>query len=337
MTLETRNGRQFPLTRRRLLAVAPLLAAAGPPPPVHSFASATLRAAVAPTRGAELTSLQIRRHGRWLELLYRGGDFTPTTDFEGRAPILWPATGRNFISAMSEEFGWTWQGRTYPMPIHGFARAQAWRVARRTPASVGLVLKDTAEIRRYYPFGFIFSADYVAQGESLTLRQRIVADRTNTAPMPFSIGNHIAFRVPLLPGGSASSVLVETPATRQIITDSQGRPTGEVRPFGKPGAVPLGTLAPRTAYSMGGYRSGDIWARLRDAGGLTITVRHTPDRLPDGEPVLFNLWGDPGAGFFSPEPWVGKQNSLASGDGLIRLEPGSAYIWTIAVEVTETA
>jgi len=39
-------------------------------------------------------------------------------------------------------------------------------------------------------------------------------------------------------------------------------------------------------------------------------------------------------GFFSPEPWIGTQNSLNSGAGLVWLEPGVDWHWTI--EITPT-
>ncbi len=54
---------------------------------------------------------------------------------------------------------------------------------------------------------------------------------------------------------------------------------------------------------------------------------------PNKEPpvVLFNLWGDPEAGSFSPEPWVGLQNSLNLQQGLVRLSPGRSWTWTVRI------
>ena len=31
---------------------------------------------------------------------------------------------------------------------------------------------------------------------------------------------------------------------------------------------------------------------------------------PDQPVILYNVWGDAAGGFFSPEPWIGLQNSL---------------------------
>jgi len=62
-----------------------------------------------------------------------------------------------------------------------------------------------------------------------------------------------------------------------------------------------------------------------------MRLSHTASQIPEPPVVLFNLWGDAGDGFFSPEPWVGLQNSLVLGQGLVRLEPGEAFDWTVRI------
>ncbi|HZG32064.1 MAG TPA: hypothetical protein VEZ59_02250, partial [Sphingopyxis sp.] len=51
-----------------------------------------LRLTIAPSQGGELVSIRLARRGGKEELLYRGGNFCPANGFEGKAPILWPAT-----------------------------------------------------------------------------------------------------------------------------------------------------------------------------------------------------------------------------------------------------
>src|SRR5512146_371901 len=58
-------------------------------------AGGSLQAYIAPAHGADLAGLEVRRDGRWSELLYRGLDYRPTAGWTGKAPILWPAVGRN--------------------------------------------------------------------------------------------------------------------------------------------------------------------------------------------------------------------------------------------------
>jgi len=305
-----------------------------------------LRAYIAPAHGADVAGLEVRHGGEWVELLYRGMDYRPTDGWTGKAPILWPAVGRNFPYPVGSDrhgtgFGWILHGKVYPIPIHGFARDQAWRIVRRGvcdgSAFLTLALRDDNQTRGMYPFGFALTTEYRIWRDSLYIRQAVRADRANKEPMPFSIGNHITFRIPLLPGDDPQGIAISTPATQQVITDVSGRPTGQIVrvSYGMPRL--LSSLKPLTAVSLSGYSAAQEWVRLKDHSGFAVTVAHSEDRRPAGTPVLFNLWGDAAHGYFAPEPWVGKQNSLVTGDGVMRLAPGDVFRWTIAVRVGKGA
>lgn len=304
-----------------------------------------LRAYIAPAHGADLAGLEVRHGSGWSELLYRGMNYRPTDGWTGKAPILWPAVGRNFPTALNvgahgSGLGWVLHGRVYPLPIHGFARDQAWRIVGRGTcqgsAYLTLALHDDARTREMYPFGFGLTTEYRIRRDALYIRQTVRADPANEEPMPFSIGNHITFNIPLLPG-AAGQTTISTPATRQVLTDGSGRPTGQIEEVSYAKPRLLSSLKPLTPVSLSGYSAGQEWVRLQDPSGFAITVAHSEDRRPQGSPVLFNLWGDAPHGYFAPEPWVGKQNSLATGDGVIALEPGKSYRWTIEVRVGSRA
>ena len=42
--------------------------------------------------------------------------------------------------------------------------------------------------------------------------------------------------------------------------------------------------------------------------------------------------GDVRSGFFSPEPWVGLQNSLVQRQGLVFVDPGEEFVWVVRIE-----
>jgi galactose mutarotase-like enzyme len=302
-----------------------------------------LQAHISPTRGAELVGLEVRRNRQWSELLYRGMDFRPTDGWAGRAPILWPAVGRNYSNpppsdADDDALTWTHNGITYPIAIHGFARELPWRLVSQgvcnQSAFVQLTLRDNATSRRSYPFGFELDTEYRLWKSSLYIRQSVRSDPLNKEPMPFSIGNHITLALPLVPGSEPGATIIATPATWQVITDRTGRPTGQVIAVNYRQPRRLDSLQPLTPISLSGYPDGLAWARLTDPTGFALTISHREERRPNGVPVLFNLWGDPAHGYFAPEPWVGKQNSLASGDGIIALSPGDTFHWTLTVSIS---
>jgi galactose mutarotase-like enzyme len=307
-----------------------------------SVPGAELQAYIAPAHGADIAGLEVRHDGRWSELLYRGMDYRPTDGWTGKAPILWPAVGRNFPhppggASHGDGLGWVLHGRVYAIPIHGFARDQAWRIVRRgsCAGSAFLILRlsDNDRTRRMYPFGFTLTTEYRIWRDALYIRQAVHAHRANAEPMPFSIGNHITLRIPLLPGDDPLQTAISTPATEQVITDRSGRPTGRVVTVSYLRPRLLSSFEPLTPISLSGYANGQEWVRLQDHSGFAITVSHSEDRRPTDTPVLFNLWGDVSQGYFAPEPWLGKQDSLATGDGTIALQPGDTFRWTIAVRV----
>ncbi len=305
---------------------------------------ANVEAAIAPSKGGELSGLKVRHRGRWIETLYLARDYAPREGWTGKAPLLWPATGRNFPPDLEarrkagESFNdgaYLLNGKRYKMPIHGFARDLPWRVektaAQEKRALAKLSLRDTPETRKRYPFGFSIEANYSLEGGALLIGYRVRASKANRAPMPFSIGNHITFVSPLVQGTNPTDMELVTPSKTELLKTAYGLPTGESRARGHADGVKLGDFERLSAVSLTGYE-GDPFIVYRDPGGLAIRMSHSASEIPGPPVVLYNLWGDVAGGFFSPEPWVGLQNSLVLGKGLIRLRPGDVFAWTIRIE-----
>ena len=102
---------------------------------------------------------------------------------------------------------YTLDGETYEMPGHGFAREMAWTVdhleATQGRAAAVLSLEDSADTRELYPFGYRLVVAYELADGAVSLDYSVVAKPGNERAMPFSIGNHITFNTPLIPGGDA--------------------------------------------------------------------------------------------------------------------------------------
>jgi galactose mutarotase-like enzyme len=304
-----------------------------------------LEAAVAPTQGGELSGLAVEFQGRSVELLYRGRDYRPASGFRGKASILWPAVGSSVPAEATPVNGkvasaYDYRGKRYPMPQHGFARLKSWSVARTwtdaTEAAVELVLKDDAETRAQYPFGFALHVIYRVTEGRVEIHHEVKAAADNTAPMAFSIGNHIGFAVPLLAGSSVESFAVESPSRFEYLRGKNGAPDGTTRERSFPPSTPLKDLQFMPAMSVGAY-DGDPWFRLTDASGLGVKVTHHAQSTPVPPFVQFNLYGGTAEGFFCPEPFVGLHNSLNTQTGQIALAPGKSWSWLIRVELERVA
>ena len=148
--------------------------------------------------------------------------------------------------------------------------------------------------------------------------------------MPFSIGNHITFRTPFVEGSDPAAMLFETPSEIEYLKSREGLPTGQSRPRSLAKPVRLGDFDTNVAVSLGGYRS-EPYMRLADPAGLALRITQKCDSAPAEPLVRFNVWGDARKGYFSPEPWVGLQNSFNLRQGLTKLAPGRDWHWTFEI------
>jgi len=309
-------------------------------------AEAGVTASIAPAKGGELSSLRIRLGEQWVETLYLAEDYSPREGWTGKAPLLWPATGRNFPRGFTpdtkpdgsiEKGRWELHGERYEMPGHGFVRDMPWKVEQlgvRDGAFALLSLEDTERTRQYYPFGFRLEVAYTLHDGDLEIAYTVAADEDNAREMPFAIGNHITFNTPLIPGGDPGAVVLKTPSGRELLKDG-GLPTGEGKPRSHADGIALEDFEVKGAVSLTGYE-GEPWMELVDPQGLTIRMSHKADRYPEQPFVQFNVWGDAPEGYFSPEPWVGLQNSFVLDQGMTRLAPAESWRWTIRVELQPT-
>ena len=304
-----------------------------------------IEAAIAPSRGGELSGLRVRYGGDWIETLQLARDYTPREGFMGKGPFLWPATGRNFPPDLAErrQAGEVFNAGAYehggerrPMPIHGFARDLPWRLAESgadgSSVRAILSLRDSPETRRMYPFGFLCTVEYLVADGALEMRYVVGAAVDNSEPMFFSIGNHITFVAPLVDGSDPLKMVLVSPASLEILKTGYGIPTGETRPISYADGISLGDYPPLAATSLTGYPEGqDPYIEYLDPAGLTLRIAHHASEIPGPPVILFNVWGDVRNGFFSPEPWVGLQNSLVQRQGLTYLDPGEDFRWTVRV------
>lgn len=310
-----------------------------------------IEAAIAPSKGGELSGMRVWHEGGWLETLRLARDYTRRPGFGGKGPFLWPATGRNSPPDLEERrhSGEPFDGGAYEhrgvrrdMPIHGFARDLPWHVeeavADERSARALLSLWDSEHTRSMYPFGFRCTVEYVVQGGALEARYAVHADAANPEPMFFSIGNHITFVAPLVEGSDPGKMVLTSPSSTEIVKTEYGIPTGETRPASYAKGFELGNYPPLVATSLAGYPAGkDPYIEYSDPAGLTLRVSHRASEIPEDPVILFNVWGDVRSGFFSPEPWVGLQNSLVSKQGLTYLDPGETFRWTVRVDCSHPA
>jgi len=109
-----------------------------------------------------------------------------------RAPLLFPFIGR--LTGNSYRL----RGTVYPMSIHGFAASSVFSVVDKSKDCLVMELTDTTETRKQYPFAFSLQIIYRLVGCGVEITYRV--ENRSSETMPFGIGGHPGFRVPLVDG-----------------------------------------------------------------------------------------------------------------------------------------
>lgn len=311
-----------------------------------------IRVGILPEKGGGLTSFQVRRNGRYRELLYRALDYRtdPPDGWEGRAPLLWPAVGRSYTEDQvarwrktgrpPAKFQYLLDGKVRPMPMHGFARQVPWELRAFGYGADGVwaacELKDSRRTRRFYPYAFTFTLTYRLNRGELALTHEVVAG-ANKGPMPFGIGNHVSFNLPLTGRGRFEDCTVRTPGDTIVRMNPLAAPSGKRKrmDLSKPTRLDRPELLDNL---LGGYRRGENWLEMTDPSGPRMHIHHEEKsprrRYAAQKDFLFVFWGVPELGYYCPEPWVGLPDSLNTGRGLIRLPPGERFVWEVVFRPT---
>lgn len=112
--------------------------------------------------------------------------------WKGRAPNLFPYVGR--LTGES----YTFNGQTYQMPRHGFAKLTDFQAVDCGAANLTLRMESTEETRKMYPFTFRFDISFVLEGSTLVILYAV--ENLGEDTMYFGLGGHPGFRVPLEEG-----------------------------------------------------------------------------------------------------------------------------------------
>ncbi|PHS05515.1 MAG: aldose epimerase [Blastopirellula sp.] len=261
---------------------------------------------------------------------------------EGRAsgsgiPILFPYPGR------IRDAQFTWQGNNYQLEeadgagnaIHGFVHTRAWRVVEQSENSVTGEFQasvDAPEILERWPADFIIRVTYQLVGNQLSGRYQV--QNPDSKPLPFGLGTHPYFQVPLGSSGNADECLISVPYQHEWkFVDKMA--SGEKAPR----ATEVDTCEPfsETNYdnAFGGlvFMDGDCYTSIEDpTSGHVVTQTFSPEFTAC---VLYN---PPHREAFCiepytcvPDPYCLEEDGVES--GLQVLEPGASFEATVDIEI----
>ena len=279
---------------------------------------------VVDTVGAGLHSVLFRD----AEYLWQGDP----TYWRRRDANLFPYVGRLTDGVYS------YRGVNYPMTIHGFCIGREFSVTEQAADHVRLTITQGEDTLAMYPFRFAFHIDYTLVGNQI--RKLYIAENHDDKVMPFGLGGHPGFQVPINGEGAFEDWYLEfgepcAPERCGIHPESY-RLVEETTPFPLVDDVRL--PLEHSLFDNDAIVLGKVPGVVRigsDKSDRSVTVDFT------GTPFV-GLWHKPhsDAPYVCIEPWMSlpsrhdRIEDLETQPHLIHLEPGKTYTNVMTVTLT---
>lgn len=223
--------------------------------------------------------------------------------WEGQAPLMFPICGRLFGGK------YTYGDKEYEMNLHGFARKMTFSVKEADCTHAVFVLTDSEDTLSQYPFPFVLTVEY-RLCENRVIGS-VTVENSGSDTMPFALGLHPGFNVPLGEGSFEDCYVefTEPCSPDKLILSDTCFLTGKSEAFYVEGGK-------RIALSHSLFDNDAIFlSRVSDEVtlGSTVSKRYVRFKF-EGFPYL-GMWHAPktDAPYVCIEPWCG----LPSYDGEI--------------------
>ena len=265
--------------------------------------------------GAQLLSIVEKSSGT--EYLWQGD----ARYWRDRAILLFPVCGR------LTEGRYTVNGKSYNMNIHGFIRNVDLTVEHEDSTTLTLSYRDTEDSREQYPYAFLYEVCFTLTDS--TIRHTFRVTNTGETELPFGIGGHPGFNVPLAKNTDFTDYYLEfgkvAPARKLILTDKCFM-TDKTEPFPLEDGRIYHLHHDMFDHDAIFLRDMDTSVTLKsDKTSRAVTVSYT--NMP-----YLGLWHCPRteAPYLCIEPWNGLPadqdvvDDMATKKYMNRLEPGKS-------------
>nr|WP_294468980.1 aldose 1-epimerase family protein [uncultured Sellimonas sp.] len=240
--------------------------------------------------GAEMKSLKDNQTGQ--EYLWDGDP----AFWKRTSPVLFPLVG-NYRDKES-----VYQGKTYTMSQHGFARDMDFSVTEEKDQEIWFALQETPETKEKYPFDFKLSIGYRLENRTVQVIWKV--ENTNRETMYFSIGGHPAFVCPVPGKGKQTEYALrfdtEGPVVSSLIGEGGLLTEEKVEyPLTDQKLQIAEDLFARDALVIEQDQAHKV-SLVDPTGNAYVTVRF--------DAPLFGIWAPKGgkAPFVCIEPWYGR-------------------------------
>lgn len=253
-----------------------------------------------PDLGALGTSLVMpARNGSSRELLYFPKGWTPETHPKmcGGFPFMFPICGR--LSRADGDARYFYQGKTYAMPIHGFAHRVPWNVVSCEGNRIEMTLTQNVLTLQEYPFDFELRLIYEIEENKLICTHTY--QNTGSVPLPYYGGFHPYFKLAF----AKEEINLTYHPKRQLIYNANLTDIiAEKTPFKTPCSISTPELN-ESLMELGEDKS----VRLDFPDGTQLSLKVTGADHPDFCPFV-QLYHIPTEPFLCIEPWMSHPNAM---------------------------
>ncbi|MFN3489272.1 MAG: aldose 1-epimerase family protein [Emticicia sp.] len=244
------------------------------------------------------------------------------------SPVLFP-----IIGALKNN-QYVYQGKTYTLPRHGFARERVFSVEAHTEGAIILLLKHDEESLKVYPFEFAFRLVYMVIDNQLSVSYSV--RNTGNEEMYFSVGGHPAFAVPLSENSVYDDYYLEFNKTEDF-------PRWELADGGliKKEATTFLENTNRLPLTKELFYQDALVFKHLQSTSVVLKADNSDKQLTfdfRGFPFL-GIWAAKNANFVCIEPWCGIADSenhaqeLTEKEGIETVQPNQVFLRTWSVSV----
>ena len=260
------------------------------------------------THGAELQSIK-DENGR--ECLWCGDPQI----WEKKSPVLFPICGS------LKDGKYSYNGKEYELPKHGFALRSDFEVMRKSDTEVEFMLKSNEQTKKSYPFDFELSIVYKVDTNKLITTYTV--RNTGENKMYFSLGAHESYSCP--EGVKNYCVIFDRDTSLETYDTIDGLLTDEPT---------IKELRHKTLkLNDGMFANDDLIFKNFDSRKITLLNKITGSKAQldfDGFDYLL-IWKKPVGNYICLEPWTGLPDShsssgiLSEKEGITALGAGKEY------------
>ncbi|MDJ0579845.1 aldose epimerase [Crocosphaera sp.] len=268
--------------------------------------SALSRLEVVPERGGIITRWSIQ--GQEVFYLDEERFIHPELSVRGGNPILFPICGN------LPDDSYAYDGKSYNLKQHGFARNLPWEVVEQSTESsskLTVSLKSNAETLEVYPFEFEVKFIYELEAKTLKIHQEYI--NKSDKVMPLSFGFHPYFLV-----ADKEKLSLDIPA-------SSYKAKGSTEVVSYEGSFDFNQDEIDVALKPLQSSSASITDSSRS---LKINLTWSEDYST----IVF--WTVKGKDFVCLEPWSAPRNALNTSENLTELQPGASCKALVEIDVT---